>query len=313
MDTVKEQDHKYVCSIAAGTLLIAEELTRIENNKGRKEKKERVVNSKRKLLKEAFKEYTSGLSLKGDTYKLLEGEWPKDKATTFVIDLAFANPFAPYELKFKNSHFESALKGVASLVHLNAEDADRIRRTQREALKAHRHINWKKITLFSLGGLAIAPIAWVAAPLIGGAIGVAAGLSGAAATAHGLAILGGGSLAIGGLGMAGGMWIVTGAATGIAVLSAGGSQFLLQIGAANAKIELIKLQVNYKEVVLGTQTQVKKAQEVIKKLIKQRDEIKNQLEEERKLNEENSNRIQEIETTLMALEDSIKWMGKQTA
>lgn len=313
MDTVKEQDHKYACSIAAGTLLIAEELTRGENNKGRKEKKERVVNSKRELLKEAFKEYTSRLSLKGDTYKLLEGEWPKGKATTFVIDLAFANPFAPYELKFKNSHFESALKGVASLVHLNDEDVDRIRRTQREARKAHRHINWKKIALFSLGGLAIAPIALFAAPLIGGAIGVAAGLSGAAATSQGLAILGGGSLAIGGLGMAGGMWVVTGTATVVAVLGAGGSQLLLQLGAANAKIELIKLQVNYKEVVLGTQTQVKKAQEVIKKLIKQRDEIKNQLEEGRKLNEENSNRIQEIKATLMALEDSIKWMGKQTA
>lgn len=313
MLTGKEQDHKYACYISAGTLLIAKELTRLENNKGRKEKKERVVNSKRKLLREAFLEDTHGLSLEGDTYKLLEDKWPKDKATTFVIDLAFTNPFAPYELKYKESHFDSALKNVAPLVHLKAEDVDRIRRTQREALKAHRHINWKKIALFSLGGLVIAPIAWFAAPLIGGAIGVAAGLSGAAATAHGLAILGGGSLAIGGLGMAGGMGVVTGSATAIAVLGAGGSQFLLQLGAANAKIELIKLQVNYKEVVLGTQTQVKKVQEVIKKLIKQRDKIKNQLEEERKLNEENSNRIQEIKATLMALEDSIKWMGKQTA
>jgi hypothetical protein len=44
----------------------------------------------------------------------------------------------------------------------------------------------------------------VAAPAIGGAIGSLGGLSGAAATSHGLAVLGGGALSAGGLGMAGG-------------------------------------------------------------------------------------------------------------
>ena len=67
-------------------------------------------------------------------------------------------------------------------------------------------------------GVAI-PIGLLAAPAIGGAIGslgVFGGLSGAAATSHGLALLGGGSLAVGGLGMAGGTTVVTavGAAVG---------------------------------------------------------------------------------------------------
>lgn len=76
-----------------------------------------------------------------------------------------------------------------------------------------------KIVIGSAAALGAAiPLSFLAAPAIGGAIGslgVFGGLSGAAATAHGLAILGGGSLAAGGLGMAGGTAVV--AAVGSAV------------------------------------------------------------------------------------------------
>ncbi len=66
--------------------------------------------------------------------------------------------------------------------------------------------NWKKIgttAAFTTAGVAvIAPLALMAAPAIGGVIGVSFfELSGAAATSAGLATLGGGSLAAGGLGM----------------------------------------------------------------------------------------------------------------
>jgi hypothetical protein len=83
------------------------------------------------------------------------------------------------------------------------------------------------ITVASVAGLAVlGPLAYVAAPAIGGAIGASTGLSGAAATSHGLALLGGGSLTAGGLGMAGGTAVVTaagvglGGATGASVASA---------------------------------------------------------------------------------------------
>lgn len=80
--------------------------------------------------------------------------------------------------------------------------------------------NASKLVTFGGASVAIAaPLALLAAPAIGGAIGslgVFGGLSGAAATSHGLALLGGGSLAAGGLGMAGGTAVVTavGAAVG---------------------------------------------------------------------------------------------------
>ena len=82
-------------------------------------------------------------------------------------------------------------------------------------------LNYKKIgttAAFTLGGAAvIAPLAFLAAPAIGGAIGASSilGYSGAAATNAGLATLGGGALAAGGFGMAGGVAVVT--ATGSAL------------------------------------------------------------------------------------------------
>lgn len=73
-----------------------------------------------------------------------------------------------------------------------------------------------KTAALALGvGAVIGPMAFVAAPAIGGAIGTMGGLSGAAASSHGLALLGGGSLAAGGLGMAGGTAVVTAAGTAL--------------------------------------------------------------------------------------------------
>lgn len=68
-----------------------------------------------------------------------------------------------------------------------------------------------KLVGFGLVGVALAvPASLVAAPAIGGAIGVLiGGYSGAAATSFGLALLGGGALAAGGLGMAGGTLVIT--------------------------------------------------------------------------------------------------------
>lgn len=307
-------ERDYTLMLGVGTLLLAEDLTRSESNEERKHKKERVLERKRDMLREAFPEQTAGLPLKEDAKSLLEGKWPQDEAVTFIIDLAFTNPFAPYELRYHDDEMGIGLEHVGQLVGLDESDVQRIRRTQQEALRVHRHIDWARIALYGLGGLVLLGAGgWLVAPIVGGAIGVATGLSGAAATAHGLAILGGGSLALGGAGMAGGMWLATGAGAAIGVLATGGSTFLLQLGAATARIELIKLQVSYKEVILGTQMELKKAQEVIVSLTQQRDEIIQQIEQERRLNEANSARLKDMEETLEALEDSLEWMRRAYA
>ncbi len=75
---------------------------------------------------------------------------------------------------------------------------------------------WSTVGAASVAGLAVVgPLAFVAAPAIGGAIGAATGLSGAAATSHGLALLGGGAVAAGGYGMLGGTVVVTAVGAGL--------------------------------------------------------------------------------------------------
>lgn len=69
------------------------------------------------------------------------------------------------------------------------------------------------VLVAGVGAAVVAPMVFFAAPAIGGALGasglIGPALSGAAASSHGLAVLGGGSLAAGGLGMAGGTAVVT--------------------------------------------------------------------------------------------------------
>ena len=89
----------------------------------------------------------------------------------------------------------------------------------------------------------VAPMAFLAAPALGAALGSSAlggGLSGAAATSHGLAILGGGSIASGGLGMAGGTAVVT--ATGTALGGALGAATVAAYAGADKsfRIELVR-------------------------------------------------------------------------
>lgn len=67
----------------------------------------------------------------------------------------------------------------------------------------------KVVTVGALSIAVLAPAAFIAAPAIGGAVGSLTGLTGAAASSHGLAMFGGGAIAAGGLGMAGGTTVLT--------------------------------------------------------------------------------------------------------
>ena len=304
-------ERDYTCAVAAASLLVAGRLAALETNATRRAKKERVVQRKLALLREAFPEQAASVADCTDAGKLLECPWQEDEARTFIIDLAFANPFAPYELRFKDAHLAMALVEIAALIGLSQDDVKSVRRTQRQALKAHRHIEWKKVAAYGVAATVIAGTGgWILAPVIGTAIGTAAGLSGAAATAHGLAILGGGSLAIGGAGMAGGMWIVAGAGAAAGLLGGAGSTALVQLGAATVRVELMKLQVNYKENLLRKQMELRRSQEVMQELARQRDEMRGLLDEERQLNDSNSARLNELEAKLAAFEDALTWMKK---
>lgn len=304
----------YGRAIAAASLLYAELLVELEKDAERRERKSRVVAKKRDMLRETFPDETSALTLHGDEWKLIQGRLDRELSIRLLIDLVFSNPYAPFELEIRPADARKALGTLAEKIGLASADLDRILKSREDALKAHRHIEWKKVATWGIGGVvAVGLGGWIAAPLLGGMIGTAAGLSGIAATKFGLAVLGGGSLALGGAGMAGGMWLVTAAGIAIGGTAFGGGALLLQIGAAASKVELVKLQISYREMILGGQTEARKAQEVVAALARQRDEIKTKLQEERALNDANSARLKDMEETLRAVEDAIGWMKAEEA
>jgi hypothetical protein len=301
------EDHSYTRSIAAGNLLLAHDIAKCEKNSKRKAKMEKAITGKRDLFQQTFSEKWTAAEWVLGCENVLRNSVYKQDAVTFLIDLAFVNPFAPYELNFAETDLKAALVNIARLVGESAEKVDSLFRTRKDAFKAHRHIAYGKIAVLSTVALVtVATGVWMAAPYIGTAIGSAAGLYGAAATAHGLAILGGGSLAIGGFGMAGGTWLLVGSS--VLVVGAGGGAALLAIGAPAAKLELVKLQVTFKEVFLAGTPHLKKADDAIAALSKHREEIEATLEEERTLNEKNAKRVSEIEDTRRALATATKWM-----
>ena len=99
---------------------------------------------------------------------------------------------------------------IANFSHLNDKLEDV---TDFHRIVERTDVNMKRIAktgaVIAGGAVVIGPLAYYAAPAVGGALGSAMGLSGAAATNAGLATLGGGALAAGGAGMAGGTMVVS--------------------------------------------------------------------------------------------------------
>ncbi len=109
---------------------------------------------------------------------------------------------------------------------------------------SRREVDKRKVVAVVAGGAAVGVLTGgLAAPLIGGAVGGALGLSGAAATSAGLALLGGGSVAAGGLGMAGGTAILAGTVgVGAAGVGAAGT-WLAGAPPTDVVVESAKLEV----------------------------------------------------------------------
>jgi hypothetical protein len=124
--------------------------------------------------------------------------------------------FQPWDGKAhwsKKTRLDSLRHLAECMPHTSEGDFTNVDQEFNRALKtfARSNMKWGRIALLAAAGLGLGILtAGLAAPLIGAAVGAAMGLSGAAATTAGLALLGGGSLAAGGLGMAGGTALIAG-------------------------------------------------------------------------------------------------------
>jgi hypothetical protein len=230
--------------------------------------------------------------------------WDRADRVRLVVDLAFTLPFEPFEVAAAKKHHTGALRVVATLVGLESGIVDEIGQERSGAASIHRRRNWTMIGVVAggaaalvVGGVAVVPV-----------IGAAAGLSGAAATAHGLAVLGGGSLASGGFGMAGGTAVIAGVGS-VAGLGLGGSAVRYrQLGTRSAREEIVRLQVLFRLVLLACQTDTLKAQEAMRRVRGRIADLEAELADARLVNDANSDRIKGLTELLRALEDSLQWM-----
>lgn len=259
-------------------------------------------------------------------------DWDPRQAAILLVDLLFTRPFSPNYLEFDDEVRLNALVEISTRIGnpvfvlggelvegLDDEDIAqeilwRLTYLESSARKAHRKINWKRIALITAGGIALGAVtAGAAAPLIAGAIGAAAGLAGAAALAHGLAVLGFGSLAAGGLGMAGGLWIVTGVGAAVGGAAGGSSvsaaELLTAMGPNAAREEIVRLQVTTAAVTM--ELSVKEAARDIGQLAERRAELAEQIEEALETNDPDAPAISDREQTIKSLSNAIEWLNEQ--
>ncbi len=305
MDTTPHQlaaETLYTWRFNLATLAIAEYLAGCEKDSQRQRKKAKAAERKSEALRGVY----------ADTSSFEAAPVDPDDAIRLCIDLAFCAPFAPYDLEYSDKDFQAATSSVCYRFGLTEEAVAAIFQDKRTAVKVYQHIDLRRVAFFGAAGMAaLALTGFAAAPLLGGAIGSAAGLSGIAATAHGLAFLGGGSIAAGGAGMSGGLWLVTGVGAATGALGGGSAAFIRTIGTNELKVELAKLQISYRQIEAAKLTHIAKAQEIITRLHAQREELTRALLEERELNDKNSRRLKDIEDKIAAIDATIKRMKQE--
>lgn len=243
----------------------------------------------------------------------LTDDWTPSQRMLLLIETAGSNPFAPHQIAWQPKHELQALAHVASVIGLEASDAENVANTFAAAAKAHSQISKTKVGMYGLSAAAIVGTAGLlAAPVVGAAIGSAAGLSGAAATSYGLGLLGtlGGASAPGTL-TAGGTWLIAQAGLTAGALAGAGGSFLFELGAAQAQNEIIKLQVTYKLILLDLQRNDQAALEVMSSIEQRVVELEAAYEDERELSDPDAPVLQDMSSTMTSLRNAEAWMEDQ--
>ena len=224
-----------------------------------------------RVVPDACRSHTPNLAGPMSTAITTNGATVKPAHWAMILsEVAMTNPWSVDKVKVEVRRLVP--KDLATIARLPEPD---VRMDHVVDSMLPRKMTFKKvalITLFSLaGGL-------IAAPHVGAAIGATMGLSGAAATAAGLAALGFGSVAAGGFGMAGGtiiLGVLTGAIGGVTSLSVAASQVK-----SNPEAEALKLRISL-YLMLGMPGAESVAREMIAQLNHRIVVLRGRLEEER--------------------------------
>jgi hypothetical protein len=209
----------------------------------RAEKMAVVASDKASLIKDTF-----GIHVGSELGLPAELEALSDETRALVlVGLTSISPFDPYELPYDDDLWQSGLRRVAATSGVDDDMAGRIIAAWKDVDGMHAGLT----RLHLVGGAAAAAVLiGVTAFTVGGGPallgGLGTGLSGAAATAHGLALLGG---TTGLFGMAGGT-VVLAVAPAAAAAGAGavGASILRTLPSATIELEVRNAQISLQAV-----------------------------------------------------------------
>ena len=234
--------------------------------------------------------------------------WGALERRLLLVDLWSVDPFSPYEIKTSVTARRSEVQALGTALDAAGVVAE-IERCARELRAGDRlKVGARVGGAVVAGALASGGLAFVAAPLIGTAVGAGMGLSGAAATSAGLSLLGGGSLAAGGAGMVGGVLAVSTTGAALGGMAGGGGTALHQLGARQAQAELRKLELKFKVALLQTQGAQLVAQRFAQHVHDEVVVLRERLADERRYSDQRSARIDRLEKLLRQFESTESWM-----
>jgi len=238
----------------------------------------------------------------------------KNKKLLILIELFFASPFPGTKHSPKDKRRKRFIEWLAGVFGLQESEYKELLKAYKGTLNTHMGRR-TKIGIGVVVGLAVgAAGGWALAPAIGGALGGGAGLAGAAAVSHGLALLGGGALAAGGAGMAGGIALVTAMGAGVGgLMGLGGLALLTESGAAQVKVDTMKLQMVLGKIIIGEQKDMAKAQEIILRHEEELKRLQTKLVQLQGNESANKDKIKSLKAIIKTLERALKWERKQAS
>ncbi|HSJ46411.1 MAG TPA: hypothetical protein VK923_17175 [Euzebyales bacterium] len=308
-------DHAHRLGLGLATLLMAIQLTDKEADERRRERKQSVVHDKWDVLRTAFPDDLnqfqgyggSGPSVRQllDTFADVTSSWTPGHRRALLVDVLMSDAFAPYELKVAVDDADEAIRLLAEALALDEVDTARLWEVWNEALTAYRPSRWrrpdhrvKSIPALSTGELVLPPPP--------GSVGDAIP-DDVLGSEHHLALLAGGSLSAVDVTMAGGLWLTDrrGDLTEDTEGDGDGNdrvRRLLALDLAQARTELVKLQMSHALIVAPGHGDVATTASVLEALDDLRDGVVSQLEEQRERNDDDAPQIRILEEIVRAIE-----------
>ncbi len=303
------QDQVDGAILAAASCVMAMAVQQLEGDEERSARMIRVVQEKKELL---ISTYSDMLDFQSDDPAIDKILSYADDSTSrlILLDCAFAEAFAPYDIPLSDSDRSAALETLASALGvLGSADVSQLMTIRGLEIGKHSSLREPKaVVAVAAGAVTLVAVAIIATPAgaaaVGGLGAAGAGLTGAAATAHGLALLGGGSIAAHGLGMAGGLWILgaAGVAGGAALTAGTLGSLAIAAGPDAARLELVKLQTSMAWLNFDDDEETSNA---ISALAANAEATTELLDAERDRSDPDSARVRALERTLDAIETAV--------